>query len=296
MITTSTSASTPPTDPTSTSDRALTRREAALVKPLPERVPWSQLGPDFFEAWGYPHREWMPEHLEILGGTGTGKSFFEKTILMERARLRGSHVVIVATKPADRTLQSMGWPIVTSWPPTRKWRDRRPTDQVIFWAKAGGLSKEGRAQQKQKVQGLLSELWVPDSNLIVAFDEIAYIEQELGLRVTVETYYREARALGITIVASTQRPQGVTRYMHSESTWSVFFAPKDEDDAERMAQVAGNKAYYLRVLSELDRSKYEFLLVHNLTGEACISSIDKTTLGAGRKLSREHSRTVDRSV
>ncbi len=253
-----------------------TPREEALARPLPERVPWEELGPEFFQAWGFPDGRFQPEHVSIVGPTGSGKSWFERTILKERARLRGSHVVIIATKPADATLSGMGWPITTTWPPKKGWGKRsRNTDQVIFWAKAGGLGKEGRARQEAAISGLLSDLWKPDSNIIVAFDELAYIEHELGMRTTIETYYREARALGITVVASTQRPQGITRFFHSEATWSVFFAPKDEDDAERMAQAAGNKLYYRRVFSELDRGKHEFLLVHNLTKEAAISSIPK---------------------
>lgn len=230
-------------------------------------MPWDELGPDFLRVWGYPDGKFMPEHLEILGPTGSGKSFFEREILTQRARLRGSHIVVVATKPADKTLVGMGWPVVTSWPPGYK----KP--QVIYWAKAKGLTAEGRAAQRAAVEHLLNQLWKKDSNIIVVFDEIAYVEQELGLRTHIATYYREARGLGITIVATTQRPQGVSRYIHSESTWSVFFAPKDEEDAERMAQVAGGKKFYKPVLMDLDRSKREFLLVHNLTNKRYISSI-----------------------
>lgn len=259
-------------------------------------MPWEDVGPDFIAAWGFPGGRWQPEHLGMVGPTGSGKSYFEKVILSERARLRGSHVVIIATKPADKTLSSLGWPIVTQWPPARGWKDQRKYDQVIYWAKSAGLTKESRAKQTAAVQDVLAQLWKPDSNIIVAFDEIAYVQHELGLRTTIETYYREARALGITIVASTQRPQGVTRYMHSESTWSVFFAPKDEDDAERMAECAGNKRYYLRVLPELRRDMREFLLVHNLTNEAVISHIPEGAGGIDTRPTREPQDKVDRST
>jgi len=253
-----------------------TPREEALARPLPERVAWEEAGPDFFAAWGRPRGQVMPEHIAIYGPSGSGKSWFERTILLERARLRGSHIVIVATKPADETLRSMGWPITTVWPPKRRWREKRGHwNQCIFWAKADGLTKDDRERQREAVEGLLSQLWRPRSNVIVVFDELAYLEQELDLTTTITTYFREARALGITIVANTQRPTGTTRWMHSESSWSVFFAPKDEEDAERLAQTAGSKAYYTRVLRDLRRDEYEFLLVHSLTNEAIISSIPK---------------------
>jgi len=211
----------------------------------------------------------MPEHLEILGQTGSGKSFFEKTVLMDRVRVRQSHVVLLATKPADATLTSMGWPVIDKWPPPYG------KNQVIFWAKASGLSKASQVEQRKKIVDVLDRLWTPDSNRIVVFDEIAYLATDLGLKTELTTYYRESRALGITIVASTQRPQGVPRWMHSESGWSVFFAPKDASDAERMAEVAGNKRDYMPILQSLDRTRFEFLMVRNLTGEKYISHVTK---------------------
>lgn len=240
-----------------------------------ERVPWSILGPEFIRAWGYPRGERMPEQLEILGQNGSGKSYFERTVLQQRAAARGSHIVIVATKPADKTLAGMGWPIIDSWPPPYG------QNQVIYWAKGKGIDNQAQAQQRAKVLDLLNKLWVPNSNIIIAFDEVAYLNDELRLRPQLTRYYREARALGITIVSSTQRPQGVPRYMHSEAGWSVFFAPKDEEDAERMAQVAGAKRIYTPILLTLNRPNYEFLIVHNLTGEKFISWIDgKPSVGA----------------
>lgn len=268
--------------PARVAGRTRTPREIALNKPLPDRADWdNEVGPAFFEAWGYPRGEFMPEHFSIYGQTGRGKSHFETYILKERARLRGSRVVIVATKKADKTLVALGWPIITDWPPPAGWRHRkRDYRQVIFWAKADGLGRDAQNRQAAKIRHLLDSLWVPDCNTVVAIDEVSYIEEELNmpphdLKSVLARYDREARALGITNVKSTQRPVGTGRTMHSESTWSAAFAPKDEDDAERMAQILGNKLYYRRVLSELDATKYEFVLVHNLTGEAVITSLPK---------------------
>lgn len=261
--------------------RTRTPREIALNKPLPDRVGWDLLGPEFFQAWGYPRGEFTPEHIGIYGPTGRGKSYFERYILRERARLRGSRIIVVGTKGADRTLSEFGWPIIEEWPPPARWRDRKANfDQVVFWARTHQLGDEGLDQQGHAVRHLLDQLWVPDANTILAFDEMAYLCEELNrppyrLRSVVSRYLREGRSHGITVVASTQRPAGVVRTMHSETSWSVFFAPKDEEDAERLAQVAGNKLYYRRVLTELNPVKFEFLLVHNLTGESYISSLPK---------------------
>jgi hypothetical protein len=236
---------------------------------VPERVDWALLGPEFLEQWGRPRGKLMPEHLSIYGQTGSGKSYFEAWALSERAAARGSHVVALVTKPADSTMAGMGWPVVERWPPGYG----KP--QVIYWAKAPGKpgNPEGIRKQRASVAHLLDSLWQPDANIILSFDELAYVVEDLRLRSTVTRYYREARALGITIVATTQRPAGVVRQMHSEAGWKVVFAPEDEEDARRMAEVLGNRRHYIDVLMDLDRERFEFLIARKLTSEAYISHL-----------------------
>jgi hypothetical protein len=265
--------SSPTTEPASPAPAEELPTEARLTsagKLYPQRVPWEELGPDFLEAWGRPNGQFQPEHMEILGPTGSGKSYFEKVVLVDRVKLRGSACVILLTKPADKTLAAMDWPVVTKWPPS-EWNSKNR--QVIFHAKSNGLSRAARERQAEQVEQLLDGLWHPDANVVLAVDEIAYVEQELGLRTHMTTFFREGRTLGITVVASTQRPAGVSRAVHSETAWVVCFAPKDQDDAERMAQILGEKRHYTEVLMDLDREKREFVLVHNLTREAYISHI-----------------------
>ena len=268
-----TTAPTRPSDPVRETRRT---RPASSTTPVEEIecVPWSVLGPQFIRQWGVPRGKLMPEHLEILGQSGSGKSYFEMHVLLDRARLRGSHIVVVATKPADQTLLDTGWPIIHSWPPS----DPRETCH-IYWVKAPGVGKAALDEQARQIYDLLAKLWHPDANIIVVIDEIAYLVVDLNtrdypLKTVLTKYYREGRALGITMVASTQRPQGVPRQMHSEASWTVCFAPKDEEDAERMAQILGGKRTYMPLLQLLNREKYEFLIVHNLTGKKYISWID----------------------
>jgi hypothetical protein len=234
----------------------------------PDRVPWDELEPEFLARWGIrPDGRVDPEHLEILGPTGSGKTHFQNHILKRRVAVRKSHVVVIATKPADQTLKILGWPTIKKWPP------RYNQNQVIYGAKASGLSAQGRADQREKIQELLDALWQPDANRVLVIDEIAYLQHELGLGTHLTTLYREGRSIGLTIVANTQRPQGITRWMHSESKWKIAFLPEDEDDAERVAQVLGNKKYYRDILMELDRDKHEFIITHGR--EAYISHIPK---------------------
>lgn len=264
-----------------------TRRSAARrgperrELPEPERVPWEVLGPEFIASWGHPRGEWMPEHVEVLGQNGSGKSYFVARVLADRAAARGSHIVIIATKPADKTLTALGWPVIDHWPPDYG------KNQVIFWPKTKGLDRRAAATQREKIRDLLGQLWVPNSNRIVAFDEIHYLDVDLNLRHEVTRYFREGRSMGITCVATTQRPAGVNRWIHSETSWKVFFAPQDQEDALRMAEVAGSRRQYTDVLLNLDRTKHEFLMVRGLTGETYISHISRRASLPVQRTARE---------
>ena len=77
-------------------------------EPAIERVPWSVIGPEFIAVWGQPRGKVMPEHLEILGPTGSGKSYLLVDILKERARRRKSAIIYIVTKQADDTVESAG--------------------------------------------------------------------------------------------------------------------------------------------------------------------------------------------
>jgi hypothetical protein len=242
------------------------------TRPLPsptdvERVPWDQLGPAFINTWGRPGGRFDPEHLTVYGKSGGGKSYFVTYVLNKRAEHRGSFVVAVATKQADKTLRDLQWPVTDTWPPGYGEK------QIIFWAKAKGISREHRVPQRAKVKMLMNELWKPNSNRVVYWDELPYIEQDLALKTELATFYREGRANGLTMVASMQRPSGVTRLAHSEASWTVAFPPKDADDRNRVAEVFGDRARFREVLASLDQTKHEFLIRHDRTGEAYISHL-----------------------
>lgn len=232
-----------------------------------ERVDWAELGPAFFQHWGRPGGTFDPEHLTVYGKSGGGKTYFVGEVLKERARVRGSHVVIVATKRTDKTLSALGWPVWSTWPPPYG------QHQGIYWARAKGISAAHRVPQRLKVKKLMDALWVPGSNIVVYWDELSYIEEMLGLRNEIQTYYREGRALGITNVSSMQRPSGVTRLAHSEAGWTAAFPPKDADDRNRVAEVLGDRQRFRLALDLLRRPDYEFLLRHDRTGETYVSHL-----------------------
>lgn len=237
---------------------------------MPPRVPWSKLGPEFAVVWGRADpQDPQPEHMEWLGPNGSGKTHALAVVLQDRERVRNTPAVLIATKPADGTLLKLGWPITSDWADVRKMR------QCIFWPRTKMLGDQRKAYHDKKITDLLERLWVPDSNTIVAFDDIGYTEQLSGrLKGIIEMYWREARSQGITAVGMKQRPQGANRHMSSETWWTAAFVPKDQADKERFAEMFGRKQDWMPVFDSMDPDKHEFLLRHTRTRAAYITWMD----------------------
>jgi hypothetical protein len=71
-----------------------------------------------------------------------------------------------------------------------------------------------------------------------------------------------------------QRPQGALRDMHSETSWTAVFKPKDRSDAERFAELLGHRRDWVPVLDSLDRQAHEFVIRHAPTEQSYISWVD----------------------
>lgn len=252
-------------------DSPYTQTQQAGQSPQIERVPWSQLGPEFAAMWGRADpSDPQPEDMEILGMKGSGKTYFLMTVLQERMLVRDSRIILFVTKQDDKVFTKLGWPIV------REFKDLKKHRQAIYWPRTNKLGDERDAFMEKCAYQLLASLWKKDAWVVLAFDEIAYVEG-LSVRVKklIRMYWREARSLGITIVAMKQRPQGIQRDMHSETQWTVAFKPADDDDADRFAQLFGNIKTWKPVFDSMNADNHEFLIKHTRTGVAYISWIDQ---------------------
>lgn len=235
------------------------------------RVPFSEVYQSFIQQWGYPDGKFNPEHLEILGPSGSGKTYFEATVLQLRAKLRGSAIIFIATKPVDSTIMQLGWPVVSDWKGLVKQKEK----QVIFWPRTKAIGEERNAFLEARLYELLAKLWAGKIKVVLVFDEVATVEKlSMRMKKLIEMYWREARSVGITLVAMKQRGQGALRDMHSEAAWIAAFKPKHEEDGKYVGSVMGSWRTWLSILQSLNRDKHEFILLHSVTGEAVITWVD----------------------
>lgn len=249
--------------------------ESDVNAPIP-RIPWSQIAQEFAEVWGrLDPKNPTPEDVEVLGTKGSGKTLWMAKAIQERVIVRRTPTVIMQSKPADETVMKLGWPVITNGDVKRVQRER----WSIYWPQTNATGQTRKLYQADKFRDLLDSLWHPEANTVVVWDDVGYIEglytsdgQSLGD--IMEMYLREGRSSGITNVMLKQRPQGSRRVMHSETQWTVAFAPKDEDDRERFAQIFGNKKRYVEVFKQMNPVNHEFLIKHFATQSETISWVD----------------------
>lgn len=236
----------------------------------PELVPWSELGPEVIEMWGHGADGKMTgEHWEITGQSGSGKSYTEATILQQRARRFNSAEIAIVTKQQDDSIPLLGWPEVSRYSDLRQYR------QAVFWPKTRLQGQEREKFHEARIYELLSKLWTPDANVVLAFDEIGYVHDlSHRMRKMIRMYWREGRSHGISILAMKQRPVGVVRDQHSESRWKAVFPPADMGDMKRFAELLGRPADWGPVLDSLDQEQHQFVLRNNFLRQAYITWID----------------------
>ena len=236
----------------------------------PERIPWSQLGESFINEWGHSGGRMRGEHIEICGQTGSGKSYAEATILQQRAARWNTAEIVIVTKESDDSVPLLGWPACSNADDIRKYR------QCIFWPRTSLQGEEREKFHEEQIHNLLSSLWMPDANVVLAFDEIGYVEDlSVRLRKQIRMYWREGRSHNISIIAMKQRPVGVQRDQHSESRWKIVFPPADQGDMKRFAEMLGRVGDWQPVLESVDQKNHEFIIRNSVTKDSYISWMDE---------------------
>lgn len=225
-----------------------------------ERVPWSVLGPEFHQ-----HFE-QGQHIAIIGPTGEGKTTFAVTLMDEFVAAGGSGVIL-ANKPKDPTLTkllSTGWRRIKTWPPDYEQRVGR---RVVVWPDYGRAStaKRNRPIFEHALDGILSE-----GRWFVYIDETTYFIEQLGMRAVVDEYWNAARSSEVTMMAGAQRASWINRTMVTQESWLVAFKPRNLEDRDDIAKVAGDRA----VREELTQlRRHEFMLIETATQARYISKI-----------------------
>lgn len=234
--------------------------QPAIAPPLPE-VPGSGLE---LTPWEIARIEmdWRQgEHVTIIGPTGQGKT----TLALDLMTMRG-YPLIIATKPRDKTLETMrgeGWHVIREWPPTRS--------KSILWPK---LTRPGdKANQAKVVRHALENAFVTGGYAIL-IDELSYVLDELRCQNEIKQIWQQGRALSLSLVTCILRPSHIPLLAYDQATHIIMFRDNDETNLRRMGGLGHwSKGEIIENVSALKR--HEFLMLNTRTGQMTRSITDR---------------------
>jgi hypothetical protein len=237
-------------------------------------VSWSEFEPEFQAAWR-PNVKGKAQHVTLVGPNGQGKSELALRLIRRRAELRGSHVVVFATKPRDRALSKLGrqpgWSIIRKWPPSYG------QERVIFWPPFGDV-RSVTSRHREIMNETLADVF-HEGNRVIYFDEAYYMAQDLECEPIMRKMWQMGRSQNLIVVAGTQRPVAVPRPMFSECAWFFAFRTSDEDELRRVGELGGSDTKVLRSIMRTLRP-HEFVACQTRTGNVVRSKLD---LGRGAR-------------
>lgn len=228
-------------------EHAANARMARFSEEAP-RIPWDQFLQHFVWEQG--------EHVGVIGPTGQGKTTLMQTLLPLHP-----NVVVFATKPRDASMDRL---IAEGYARLDHWQSipvsRMP--RRVLWPSARDLNSE--TVQSAVFRDALRKIY-REGGWTVAIDELWIMVNKLRLADEIETYLFQARALGISLMAGTQRPVAVPLALYDQSTHLFLYRDNDEANLKRMSGIAYRSAELIRdLVSNLDQ--YQFLYVNTRTG------------------------------
>ncbi len=198
------------------------------------------------------------EHVAAIGPTGSGKT----TLAMHLLELR-QYVVALGTKPQDATLEAL----IKAGGYTRfeEWENVEPSryPKRIVWPDSRALYS-AKAQQTEFRKAL--DAIYRQGYWCVYVDELWFIIHHLKLDLEVRTYLQQARSLGVSLFATTQRPAFVPLEVYDQSTHLFFWRDNDERNLSRLSGISWRSANDLKhLIANLD--VHQVLYINTRTGD-----------------------------
>lgn len=179
------------------------------------------------------------EHVGLIGPTGSGKT----TIALRLLPLR-HYVTVIATKPADQTLDAFGK--AHKYKLIRSWNNRlslKKYPRRILWPYATSMDSD--EHQRAIIHEAMSDIYQA-GGWCVYIDELWFLDTILNLRKPVKIYLQQTRALLISLLLASQRPSWIPLEVYDQSTHLFFWRDNDERNLNRISGISWLSANVVR--------------------------------------------------
>jgi hypothetical protein len=191
---------------------------------------------------------------------------------------RRKYVTVLATKPADPSLSSLtadGFTTLRAWPPGYG------VHRILLWPHID--KRELKMAQREQFVYALNSMYEQGGWCIYS-DETFYLTRSLGLATIFQDLWTQGRSIGLSLVASMQRPSHVPLLAYTEATHLFFFRFTDLRDIKKIAGIGSLNAQAIQnIITRLAGPKSagfsaencnQFLYVNARSGQLIVSRVD----------------------
>jgi predicted P-loop ATPase/GTPase len=232
-------------------------------------ITWKEFCSFFVPNWK------QGQHVAIIGPTDSGKTTLALNLLPIHI-----WVVILATKPRDKTLNALVAPV-------RKFTFGRaagtPAGKYLKmdqWDKKLSLTKFPRrllwpnaldlysAETQTRVFREALAIIYREGGWTLYMDELWFMSAELKMAHEVRMYLQQSRSNDVTLVISSQRPSRIPVEVYDQSRHLFFSRDNDERNLSRISGIAFQSRHIImNLVANLE--PHQFLYVNVLTGYMC---------------------------
>lgn len=202
------------------------------------------------------------EHATFVGPTGSGKTTLAVELLDKMP-----YVVVIATKPDDPVVWDFarrGYRITND-----ELLNHEDHPRQVLWPP---FDIDSSAHQQRVVERAIKTCFV-DGGWTIYIDEVPYLSKVLGLKGLLEVIWMQARAVGVSLCVSMQRPVGVPREAFSQASHVFLWNTGDARDLETLREMGNCPSGAEQIVQRF--SKHRFLYVNN-AGDAVTSKVQPT--------------------
>jgi hypothetical protein len=190
------------------------------------------------------------DRLSIIGPSEAGKTTISYQLL-DHTATRELPAVVLVMKPEDDTVEKwdrrLRFKRIKTWPPPpQPIQSKKPRGWTLWPEHTMDFAQTNLNMYQQFRKAVLGVYWHRKTRwgrkldgMILFADELAGLDEDLGMEVEIKMMYSRGRSLKAGIWGATQRPVDVPRLAYSSANHLFLAYMPDEADRKRFGEIGG---------------------------------------------------------